>query len=189
MPRARLHSDDTVLDATAGILLAEGARSASVKAIAGASGAPVGSIYHRYGSRDGVLVALWERAVRRFHASYIPAEVPGPDPVATGVAMAASVAEFAHANASDAQILMTLRPEDLLDGKESFERLNAGIVGAVRRLGDALPVDGERVRMAVVDLPYGAVRRHLAAGRSVSPALAAEVGAAAHLLLSDGEGA
>ena len=62
MPRIRLHTDDAVLDATAEIVLAEGSRAASMNAIAAASGAPVGSIYHRYASRDEVVVALWERA-------------------------------------------------------------------------------------------------------------------------------
>ncbi len=80
MARTRLHSDDVVLDAAAELALASGARSASVSAIASRSGAPVGSLYHRFGSRDGVLRAAWERAVRRFHAAYLPDEVPGAGP-------------------------------------------------------------------------------------------------------------
>ena len=187
MARTRLHSDQSVLDATAEIVVARGARSASINAIAAASGAPVGSIYHRFESRDGVLLALWERALRRFHAAYLPAEVPGPDPLATGAAMAEAVVEFARTEPRDARLLMTLRRADLLDRGEPLEDLNSDLVAAVEALAGATGRSPERVRMAVIDLPYGSVRRHLERRGAIGGGLRAEVGSAARALLAGGQ--
>jgi AcrR family transcriptional regulator len=188
MARPRLHDDDDVLDAAAAVTLELGARGASIDAIAARSGAPVGSIYHRFGSRDGVLAAAWERAVRRFQAGYLPDEVPGPDALATAAGMAEAVVGFATSDPDGARLLMTLRPEDHFDTPASMEELNVGIVTAVRSLARALGVGGERVRMAVIDLPYGTMRRRLAEGRPIDAKVRAEVGDAARALLA-GDGA
>ncbi len=129
MARPRLHDDDAVLDAAAAVTLELGARGASIDAIAARSGAPVGSIYHRFGSRDGVLAAAWERAVRRFQAGYLPDELPGPDPLATAAGMAEAVVGYAIDDPDGARLLMTLRPEDHFERPTPMEELNAGIAG------------------------------------------------------------
>ena len=66
MAPPRKHTTDEILDAARAIVQRDGPRAASVKAIAAASGAPVGTLYHRFGSRDGLLVAVWLRALERF---------------------------------------------------------------------------------------------------------------------------
>lgn len=184
MPRTRIHRDDVVLDATTDVVLSRGARAATIDAIASASGAPVGSLYHRFGSREGVLRAVWERAIGNFHRAYIPSEVPGPDPIATGVGMAEAVLAFATERPAEAQLLIALRPADLLDRPEELAQLNAAAAAAVAEMARALDVSGERVRMALVDLPYGSVRRHLSTQRPISAATIAEVGNAARMLLT-----
>ncbi len=186
MARPRLHDDDAVLDAAAAVALELGARGASIDAIAARSGAPVGSIYHRFGSRDGVLAAAWERAVRRFQTGYLPEELPGPDPLATAAGMAEAVVSYAIRDPDGARLLMTLRPEDHFERPTPIEELNAGIAAAVRSLARGLGVSSERVRMAVIDLPYGTMRRRLAEGRRIDATVRAEVGAAARALLASG---
>ena len=59
MTRLALHRVDAILDATSRLVLEKGVRSATVDAIARRSGAPVGSLYHRFGSRDRLLVQMW----------------------------------------------------------------------------------------------------------------------------------
>jgi AcrR family transcriptional regulator len=186
MPRTRIHSDEAVLDAAAEIVLADGARAASIDAIAKRSGAPVGSLYHRFGSRDGVLQAAWERAVRSFHEDYLPAELPGEDPLETAAGMAEAVVAFAGSDAQAARLLLTLRLEDLLDRPtpDELAALNRGLASAIRTLAHALGIEAERVRMAVIDLPYGTVRRRLGESRPLDAAVRAEVGSAARALLS-----
>ena len=73
MPRPTLHSTNAILDSARKLLLEQGAGSATIEAIAGASGAPTGSIYHRFGSRDAMLARLWIRAVRRSQENFLAA--------------------------------------------------------------------------------------------------------------------
>ena len=186
MARPRSHSPDTVLDAARAIVLRDGARAATVAAIARASGAPTGSLYHAFGSRDALLAAAWERAARRSQARWVEA-AQGPDPVAAGVAMALSLLAFAREHREDCRLLLGMRVEDLVDGPApDLETLNAPVVETVaalaRRLGG--PSARERVVLATVDLPYGAIRRRLLGGKPPPRALDGPLAAAARAVLT-----
>ena len=63
MAPPRKHETDVILDAARDLVLRGGPRAAGVAAIAEASGAPVGTLYHRFGNRDGILSAIWLRIV------------------------------------------------------------------------------------------------------------------------------
>ena len=65
VPRKSLYSPEAMLDVARDLLLDEGAHGATIDAISTVSGAPTGSIYHRFGSRDELVTRLWMRAVRR----------------------------------------------------------------------------------------------------------------------------
>src|SRR6185312_6438634 len=73
MPRPLLHDPDEVLDAARDLIVEGGPRAAGIRAIAERSGAPSGSLYHRFGSRDELVARAWLRAVRRFQAGYVAA--------------------------------------------------------------------------------------------------------------------
>ena len=62
MPRPQLHPTDAMLDAARDLVLRAGPRATTIEAIAEASGAPTGSIYHRFRSRDELLATLWTRS-------------------------------------------------------------------------------------------------------------------------------
>lgn len=194
MAPPRKHSTDDILDAARALVLREGPRAASVAAISQASGAPVGTLYHRFGSRDGLLAAAWFRALERYQALALAAEAAHADPVEAGVALAATVLAFAADHPDDARLLLAVRRADLLDGDDGAlrDRLYSGnepLVEALRRIArarygraDARAV--ERVTRAVVDLPAAAVRRHVRGdGRALPRWLAGDVAAAARALL------
>jgi len=189
----RKHDTDVILDAARSLVLADGPRATSVSAIATASGAPAGTLYHRFGNRDGVLAAAWLRALERFQTRTLAA-AEKPDPVEAGVAMATSVVSFARELPDDARLLLSLRPSDLLDAgsDEDFRvrrgTLNAPLEDQIRRIARQLRgSDGARqvdaVARAIVDLPYAAVRRH-AHATSMPPWLEDDVAAAARVLLT-----
>ncbi len=169
MAPPRKHETDAILDAARGLILAEGPRAASVAAIAKASGAPVGTLYHRFGNRDGVVTAVWLRALERFQVRAMAAA--GPDPLEVAVAMALAALEFATDCSEDARVLLTIRPGDLRDAQPDPEftatlaAMNAPLTDRVAELArqlygrsDARSVDA--VTRAVVDLPYAVVRRY-----------------------------
>ncbi|MBB4664176.1 TetR/AcrR family transcriptional regulator [Conexibacter arvalis] len=201
MAPPRKHSTDDILDAARALVLREGPRAASVAAISHASGAPVGTLYHRFGSRDGLLAAAWFRALERYQAVALAAVAAhSDDPVEAGVALAETVLAFAADQPEDARLLLAVRRSDLLDGddgalRERLYRGNEPLEAALRqiardRYGRADARALERVTRAVVDLPAAAVRRHVRGDGAPLPRwLAGDVAAAARALLRDGPSA
>lgn len=174
MARPSAHPSETILDGARAIVLESGAGSATVDAIARATGAPTGSIYHRFASRDELLARVWLRAVRRSQARFLAA-IDRADPVEAAVAGALSMLDFCRDEPEDARLLASVRADDLLraDVPEAVAReladVNRDLFSAVRRLSVALfgrRTDAalQRTLLAVFDLPYGAARRHLVAG-------------------------
>lgn len=169
MAPPRKHETDVILDAARALVLDGGPRAASVAAIAKTSGAPAGTLYHRFGNRDGILTAAWLRALERFQARALAAD--GDTAADTAVAMAVAAVGFARALPEDARLLLTIRPGDLLDDEPdaAFRRtltaMNAPLTERIavlaRRLyGNARPRSVDAVARAVADLPYAVVRRH-----------------------------
>jgi AcrR family transcriptional regulator len=191
----RKHETDAILDATRALVLAQGPRAASVAAIAKASGAPAGTLYHRFGNRDGVVIAAWLRALDRFQSRALAA---GPDGRAASAldaatAMAVAAISFARDMPDDARLLLTIRPADLLDGQPDAEfrktlaAMNAPLSERVRELAEQLYGNSDRravdaVHRAVADLPYAVVRRH-AHDNPMPDWLESDVAAAARALL------
>jgi AcrR family transcriptional regulator len=185
MPRPQLHPTDTMLDAARDLLLKAGSRSATIEAIASSSGAPTGSIYHRFGSRDELIARLWMRAVYRSQASFVAA-LERHDAKEAAVAAAMSIIDFCEEHPEDARLLVSFRREDLIrsapDGPlaDELAELNRPVERAVvdlaRRLyGRRNRAALDRTLLAVFDLPYGAARRYLIAGTKLPPGLRADL--------------
>ncbi|OBE95644.1 TetR/AcrR family transcriptional regulator [Mycobacterium sp. 852002-10029_SCH5224772] len=169
MAPPRKHETDVILDAARELVLDGGPRAASVAAIAKTSGAPAGTLYHRFGNRDGILTAAWLRALERFQARALAADADTP--ADTAVAMAVAAVGFARALPEDARLLLTIRPGDLLDDepdaafRQTLAAMNAPLTERIAVLarqlyGNARPRSVDAVARAVADLPYAVVRRH-----------------------------
>jgi AcrR family transcriptional regulator len=192
----RKHETDVILDATRALVLRHGPRAASVAAIAKASGAPAGTLYHRFGNRDGVVTAAWLRALERFQSRALAAAADTP--VDTATAMAVAAIGFARELPDDARLLLTIRPDDLRDGqpdaafRQTLVAMNAPLIERVRELaaqlyGSSDPRALDAVNRAVADLPYAVVRRH-AREEPMPDWLESDVAASARaVLLSFGE--
>jgi hypothetical protein len=134
---------------------------------------------------------MWLRAVRRSQAAFLDA-LDDPDPVQAAVAGALALHDFAAREPDDARLLASLRRQDLLElgdpkRRRELEVLNEPLVRAIRDLarrlyGRSSTSNVEKTMFAVIDLPIGAIRRHLNAGtplpRTLRPQLAAAVRAA-----------
>lgn len=192
MPKA-LHDKDAILDAARALVLEQGVQNATVNAISVESGAPVGSLYHHFGSRDDLVAELWIRAVRRSQAAFVAAaRDPNAERAAIGAAL--SIHDFALENRPDARLLVSFRREDLLHDARS-PRLVAMLADLNRPLGETVAdlarrVFGkatrdtiERTTFAIIDLPFGAIRRHLVADSEFPPALRDQLHAAVRAAL------
>jgi AcrR family transcriptional regulator len=193
MPRPQLHPTDGMLDAARDLLLEDGSGSATMEAIADASGAPTGSIYHRFGSRDELIARLWMRAVYRSQASFLTA-LEEPDAEKAAVAAAMSIIDFCDEYPGDAQLLVSFRREDLIRSApegplaDELAELNRPVAQAVvdlaRRIyGTRRRAALDRTLMAVFDLPYGAVRRYLIMGAKLPVGLRGDLTRAVRAVL------
>jgi AcrR family transcriptional regulator len=191
MAPPRKHQTDEILDTTRALVLTHGPRAASVAAIAKVSGAPAGTLYHRFGNRNGILAAAWLRALERFQSRAMAAAADTT--LETAVAMALTIVSFAREFPEDARLLLMIRPSDLLDGepdgvfRETLAEMNAPLIARVERFaqqlyGKADERTVEAVARAIVDVPYGVVRRH-AYDKTMPSWLEADVATAARALL------
>jgi AcrR family transcriptional regulator len=188
-----VHSDEKILDAARELVLDGGARATTIDAIAAISGAPKGSLYHRFASVDDLLAQMWIRAVRRAQAGFLEA-LQSEDGVGAAVAAAVSLYEFAESHPADARLLAAMRREDLIDTSVVPERarelaalnrpLETAFAGLARRLfGRADRAAVEATICAISDLPIGALRRHLVAGTRFPAGLRRQIEAAVRAAL------
>lgn len=174
MGRPAAYGTEQILD-TAATLIGEGGPAAlSVARIADRLGAPSGSIYHRFRSRDILAASLWLRAVERFQDGWLDA-VRHDDPRGAARMAAMHVLSWSRDHLDDARLLLLYRSDDLLNqgwppeltqrNHQQRARIDKAIGALCDRLGAATAAERRRVIFAVIDIPYGAVRRPLAAGK------------------------
>lgn len=68
-------SRESVLDAAERVMAAEGFEAATVARVVEEAGVPPSSVYHYYGSKDGILLAVMERGAERFFADLPDADL------------------------------------------------------------------------------------------------------------------
>jgi len=175
MPRHAAFTEDDFFAVAARLVAEEGPAAATVVAIARRAGAPTGSLYHRFASRDELLGALWLRLVERFQAGFLDALARGD-----GLEAALYTSRFVREHPDEARALLLYRREDFADGRwpDEFQgravalarALDDGLAAFARRVyGEATPDALRRVTFALVDVPAAAVRRHLTRDRAVPP--------------------
>jgi AcrR family transcriptional regulator len=185
-------STDAILDAARAVIVQRGARGLTVEALAGASGAPVGSIYHRFRSVDEVLARAWLRAVRRLQRAALAVPVSEADPLAAAQAVALANYDHCVAEPADTLLLDAVSHDELLALElpglhEELRTVNVEIearMGELARvlLGRADRRNRDLVLLALVDLPHGFVQHQLRSGRP-APARRERLAAAVRAVL------
>src|SRR5258708_22765217 len=109
-----LYTSDQILDGARGLVLGEGIAAATISNIARASGAPPGSIYYRFDSRETLLAELWIRAVERAQRHCIAAVEAAGEPTEAVVAGGPSIFGFVLRGPAGGQLLVFMRRPDLV---------------------------------------------------------------------------
>jgi AcrR family transcriptional regulator len=184
MPRPARYSVDDLLDAAAALVAAEGPAGVTMSAVARASGAPSGSMYHRFPTRAALCGELWLRTEGRFHAGFTAALSMSDDAQTRCVAAARFTVQWCRDHLHEAQVLLAGAdalcaadwPEELATRRKRLHRKLLRLLGGMDR-------DVDRVTAAVVDIPYAVVRRHLLAGQRIPASVDAIVEDCARALL------
>ncbi|WP_134046000.1 TetR/AcrR family transcriptional regulator [Amycolatopsis arida] len=195
MGRSAKFTEDDFLDAALSLLAEGGTGAATITKVAERMAAPVGSVYHRFASRDLLLARLWVRTVRRFQHGYLERLTDDDlDVAATGAAL--HVVRWAREHPAEARVLTLYRQQDLVarwpdELDPELSTLNDAATAAVRRharrrYGRADAASVRRVSFAIVDVPYAAVRPHLLAGEAPPAMLDAMVVTACRSVLAAG---
>ena len=177
-------------------MLDDGARAVTIDRIVATSGAPKGSVYHRFSTVNELLASMWLRGVRRSQARFLEALSADGDPVEAAVAAGLAIHDFAQQEPADARLLASLRREDLVGEvtdaalvaalQQVNDQLRAALTALARRLyGRASRDTVERTTLAVIDLPQGAIRRHLVNGVAVPGGVRSQLAAAIRAALAD----
>jgi AcrR family transcriptional regulator len=179
MARPQQYSSEGILEAAAGLAATRGPAGATIGAIAESLGAPTGSIYHRFRSKDVLLAELWLQTVEGFQAGF-QAALAGPDARAAGLDAALYTVRWVRAHPVPARLLLLHHRDDFLPGgwpPEVVERAAAlkGDAEAAMRsftrraLGSTSAAARRRARYAVVELASAAVLPHVRADEPPPP--------------------
>src|SRR5262245_52264849 len=187
MPRPARFTVDELLHAAAALLAADGPAAVTMSAVARAAGAPSGSMYHRFATRDALCGELWIRTEERFHAGFTAVLSTSADPQERCVAAARFTVQWCRDHPVDAQVLLTGAealgaadwPGELTRRRKRLHRTLRGALAGVS-------ADPDRVNAAVIDIPYAVVRRHLIARHAVPASADAIVEDCARALIPSG---
>jgi AcrR family transcriptional regulator len=181
MPRPSKHDESRILNAAAALVAEKGPGAATMTAIGQAMGAPNGSIYHRFRTRDELLGRLWLNKAAMFQNRWADA-VQIADAREAAVEAGLSIPRVAREDFDGASIMLLHRRQDFLsagwppDMQAEAERLgkHAGqMLGLMtkRLFGNASERSIQATSLALIDLPYAAVRRYVGTGQKPPPAL------------------
>ncbi len=166
MARPAKFTSEQILDAARDAAV-EHWRDTTITHVAERVGAPTGSIYHRFPSRDALFGSLWARSIHRFHQGLLlVAEIE--DPKASMAAMARHIPRFCRENPGDAKAMTLYRLSDLLPKIPAEQRAELATINddvdtelrrvTARRYGR---LTDRRYRLALLgtrQCPYGLVR-------------------------------
>jgi AcrR family transcriptional regulator len=168
MPRPARYTVDALLDAAAELLASDGPAAVTMSAVARGTGAPSGSVYHRFPTRAALCGELWVRTEERFQEAFIEALTGDEDPQQRCVAGALRIVQWCREHPIDAQVLLAGPTElGMADWPETVTTRRKRLQRRLRKVLAELPDDAGRVSAAIMDVPYAIVRRHLRARQAI----------------------
>jgi AcrR family transcriptional regulator len=166
MGRRKHFTHNEFIDAAVMLIAENGPGALTISALSERIGAPVGSVYHRFSSRDVLLAELWLKIVESFQGEFLKIlETDGLEAALYGL-------QWVRAHPQEGRVLLLYRCQDLTSGewpedlKRRALRLSSELDGGIRlftkkQFGRITRKDIDRVAYALYDAPVGAVRRYL----------------------------
>jgi AcrR family transcriptional regulator len=166
MGRAHFERAD-FLDAARTLTIKSGPSAVTVGSVTQQLGAPTGSFYHRFASRDVLLAELWLSTVLKFQEGFVAAVDAGD-----GLTAALHTPQWARDNLQAARLLLLHHRDDFVRGGWP-EALTRQVAAQRRQIESCLKkfarehfngTDSTQLRRAsfvLLEVPLAAVRPHL----------------------------
>ncbi len=171
MPTPTRFSHEQLLEAALALVDDAGPAGLTVAAVARKVGAPSGSVYHRFPSREVLVGELWLAVVEDFQASFIPElAAAGPPTVAR------AVVDWIVAHPDRARLLLLHRREDLMASswpeslRDRAEAASSALDAGLATVAAASGVSVETLLFVVAELPLAVCRPFLQGRGEVGPA-------------------
>ena len=163
------------LAAARAIASERGPAAVTVDSVTQRLGAPKGSFYYRFASRDALLGELWLEAALAYQEGFVAAIEAGD-----GLAAALHAPAWARLHLNDARLLMLYSrldfvqgdwPDELKQGvREQTERIEECMKRfAKQAFGGVGPAELEKAIFVLAEVPLAAVKPHLRAGEPPPP--------------------
>src|SRR5512134_144027 len=165
MGRKALFERSEMSGAVLRLVAARGPRAVTIADVAREVGAPTGSIYHRFQSRDQLLAEMWMDVVEGFQQGFI-ATLGRAQDLESAVETAGFMPAWARAHPLETRVLLLHRRHDFVTG-EWPASLAARATALEPQLGQALRAFAlracggagaetmGRLRYALLDAPFG----------------------------------
>ncbi|NPU84461.1 MAG: TetR/AcrR family transcriptional regulator [Syntrophaceae bacterium] len=171
MGRKPHFTNDQFADAALELISEGGPKAVTISAIAARIGAPVGSVYHRFQSRERILAEAWLHLAESFQEGFISL-LEKDDAVEAALYTPRWVRRYPK----EARVLLLHRREELVAGpwpqeiRRRAEKLEGDLRAALaafslRFFGSPEKALIRRTVFALIDVPLAAVRRPLEEGR------------------------
>jgi len=179
MGRKAHFQHEDFLDAAVQIIAEDGLNALTVAALAKRINAPVGSVYHRFASRDALLAEVWLKIIESFQNEFT--NLLQED----GLQATLYCLQWVRRHPNEARIMLLYRVHDLTSGKwpqdlqKHARRLDKELHEAIgafikKEFGKVTPENSDRTIFAIYDAPIGIISRYLRNGK-IPPASAADL--------------
>ena len=166
MGRKAYFKNEEFLDSAIQIIAEEGLGALTIAGLSTRMTAPIGSLYHRFPSRDALVAELWLNIIESFQGEWLKIlQTDGRQ--ATIFCM-----EWVRNHPSEARVMLLYRIEDLASGdlpkdlqkraQRLSQELHEGIVSFTKKqFGSVTKEYIDRTIYAMHDAPMGILRRYL----------------------------
>lgn len=152
-------------------------------------GAPKGSFYHRFASRDALLGELWMKTVLAYQEGFVAAAEAGD-----GLAAALHTPAWARLHLDDARLLLLYSRHDFVQGnwpadlkrgvRDQAERFESCLTSFARSaFGRAGVSQLQRATFVLAEVPVAAVKTHLQQRRPPPPLVDELISATYHAII------
>lgn len=173
MGRKARYTKDNFIRAALEIISEKGPGGLTMQAVAEKSGAPIGSVYHRFKSREILLAELWVYLIESFQSGFISLLQSGD-----GEKAALYTLDWVRKHPNRSRVFLLYRREQLIKGtwpediKEKVEKLAAEVDECLadftrRRLGTVNKQNTARVIFCLVQVPVGTAKDALESGKTI----------------------